>query len=229
MRHVLARAPLRDLSVHSGELGPRAARSALPPQARTGYGRRVRAPVLVALIGLPGCGKTTVARRLHAFAPQLAVLSRDLVRLELVAKPDYSAGEKRAVFDALLSRAGAELTDGRDVLIDGMTFSRAAERERAAASAEAAGAVFLPVHCDCPLEVALDRVRAQGRAEAAHPAGDRDETLVREVAARFEPVSSSVARLDMRNDPERLAGELLALIDRAGAGRDPPTSAGATA
>jgi predicted kinase len=185
--------------------------------------------VLVALIGLPGCGKTTVARRLHALAPQLVVLSRDLVRRELVAQPDYSAGEKRAVFDALLSRVAPELADGRDVLIDGMTFSHAAERDRAAASAEAAGAVFLAVHCDCPLEVALDRVRAQGKAAEAHPAGDRDEALVREVAARFEPVSSSVARLDMRNDPDRLAGELQALIDQAGAGRDPPTSTAARA
>lgn len=180
-------------------------------------------------MGLPGCGKTTVVRQLQALAPQFTVLSRDLVRRELIAQPDYSAGEKRTVFDALLRRAGLELADGRNVLIDGMTFSRAAERERAAASAEAAGAVFLAVHCDCPLEVALERVRAQGKAAAAHPAEDRNEALVREVADRFEPVSSSVARLDMRGDPERLARELRALIDRAGAGREPPTSMAATA
>ena len=221
--------PLRVFEPQGVKLGPRVARRAFSPRARTGYGRRVRAPVLVALIGLPGCGKTTVARRLHAIAPQLVVLSRDLVRRELVVRPDYSAGEKRAVFEALLSRVASELADGRDVIIDGMTFSRAAERDRAAASAEAAGAVFLAVYCDCPLEVALDRVRAQGKAAAGHPAGDRDEALVREVAARFEPVSSSVARLDMRNGPDRLAGELGALIDRVGVGRDPPTSTAATA
>ena len=206
------------------------AASGAPPAGREPeYGGWVRAPVLVALMGLPGCGKTTVARRLHALSPELIVLSRDVVRRELVAQPDYSAGEKRAVFYALLSRAGPELADGRDVLIDGMTFSRAAERENAAASAEAAGAVFLAVQCECPLEVALDRVRAQRKAAAAHPAGDRDEALVREVAARFEPVSSSAAHLDMCIDPDRLARELQALIDRAGAGREPPASTTAAA
>ena len=180
--------------------------------------------MLTVLIGLPGCGKTTLARRLRSLAPQLTVLSRDLVRRELFAHPDYSTREKRAVLDEMLSRAVRQLSGGRNVLMDGMTFSRAAERERAAASAEAAGAVFLAVHCDCPLEVALARVRAQREAAAAHPAGDRDEALVREVAARFEPVSSNVPRLDMRDEPERLARELRALIDRAGAGRPPPTS-----
>jgi uncharacterized protein len=174
-------------------------------------------------MGLPGCGKTTVARRLQPLAPQLTVLSRDLVRHELFARPDYGADEKRAVFDELLSRAGSELAAGNDVLIDGMTFSHVAERERAAASAEAAGAAFLAVHCDCPVEVALARVRAQESAASAHPAGDRDEALVREVAARFEPVSPTAARLDMREDPERLASELQAFIDGARAGHPAST------
>jgi predicted kinase len=178
----------------------------------------MRTPVLTVLMGLPGCGKTTVARRLHAIAPQLIILSRDLVRRELFAHPDYSAGEKGDVFDELLSRAGRELSDGRDVLIDGMTFSHGAERERAAASAHEAGATFLMVHCDCPLEVALARVRAQAIGARAHPAGDRDEALVREVAARFDPISSTVARLDMRGDPEPLARELRALIEQSGHG-----------
>jgi predicted kinase len=182
---------------------------------RTGYCRRVRAPVLTLLMGLPGCGKTTIAQRLRVLAPHLVVLSRDLVRRELFAHPDYSAGEKRAVFDEMLRRAGRQLLAGRDVLIDGMTFSRAAERERAEACAEAAGAGFLAVHCDCPLEVALTRVRAQEEAAAGHPAGDRDEALVRQVAARFEPVGPTVPRLDMRDDAERLTGQLRALIDQA--------------
>ena len=69
--------------------------------------------MLTMLMGLPGCGKTTVARRLRTLAPQLTVLSRDLVRREMVAHPDYSAGEKRAVLDELLSRTRRELADGR--------------------------------------------------------------------------------------------------------------------
>ena len=174
-------------------------------------------------MGLPGCGKTTVARRLHLLAPQLTVLSRDLVRLELVAHPDYSADEKRAAFDELLSRAESELAGGHDVLIDGMTFSHVAEREKAAASAEAACAAFLLVHCDCPIEVVLARVRAQESVASAHPAGDRDEALVREVAGRFEPVSPTAARLDMRQDPARLVSQLRALIDGARAGRHAST------
>lgn len=166
-------------------------------------------------MGLPGCGKTTVAQRLRALVPGLTVLSRDLVRRELFADPDYGTEEKRAAFDELVGRAGRELSQQRDVLIDGMTFSRAAERERAAASAEAAGAAFLAVHCECPLDVALARVRAQREAAGTHPAGDRDEALVRKVAARFEPPGPTAARLDMRDDPQRLAHELRAFVEQA--------------
>jgi predicted kinase len=171
--------------------------------------------VLTVLMGLPGSGKTTLAQRVRALAPQLTVLSRDVIRRELFPRPDYSASEKHAVFAELLRCAGLELAAGRDVLIDGMTFSHTAERADAAKLAAAAGAAFLAVHCDCPVEVALERVRLEAAGATAHPAGDRNEALVREVAERFEPVSPEAERLDMRADPERLARELRALIEHA--------------
>jgi len=170
-------------------------------------------PVLIALMGLRGCGKTTLADHLAELAPRLHRLSRDEVRGQLFSSPDYSSAEKRAIFSELLDLAERELRAGRDVLIDGMTFSRASERERAKPAAEFAGAELMLVHCDCPLDVAVARVR-RDLAAGTHPAADRDEDAVRQSAAHFAPIPSNAFRLDMTRPGDELARELKVHIER---------------
>lgn len=141
------------------------------------------------LTGLPGSGKTTLARFLAArFA--LTVIDRDRIRADLFPECSFSAAEKRtanaAVFDALQAQCRA----GRSSLLDGMTFSRERERERVRSIAGQHGFACLILWLDCPVEIAAARVSAQ-----THPAGDRDAALVREVAARFERPTDAV-RID---------------------------------
>ena len=91
--------------------------------------------MLVVVCGLPGVGKTTVAE----YAVDLLdaeLLRTDVVRKELFPDPDYTDAEQSAVYDELLSRARARLSEGQSVVLDG-TFHAREYRERALDVADA--------------------------------------------------------------------------------------------
>ena len=62
------------------------------------------APALVVLCGLPGAGKSTLARAIAASAPAV-VISSDHIRKTLVKAPQYTDREHRRVFTAALNCA----------------------------------------------------------------------------------------------------------------------------
>jgi predicted kinase len=88
---------------------------------------------LVAVCGLPGVGKTTVA---ETVADRLdgRLLRTDVVRKEILTDPDYTEAESRMVYDELFERARETVASGRSVVLDG-TFQDADRRDRLAALA----------------------------------------------------------------------------------------------
>jgi predicted kinase len=175
-------------------------------------------PVVALLVGLPGAGKTTLARELGRLMPDLLVLSRDTLRAELYERPDLGAEEKRATFEELLRRLGARLGQGGDALVEGMPFSRRAERDAVARLARARGALPFTVLCDLPVELAAQRV---ARDAGGGPA-DRRPALVRAVAARFEPLEHEDLRLAMTDDPVAGARTVAAALGQRRTGARPP-------
>src|SRR5688572_11882952 len=105
---------------------------------------------IIALAGLPGTGKSRVAREL---ARRLAceVLDKDLVRVELFADGvDYSSEQDdramAVVYDRVeaLSRAGAS-----HVVLDGRTYTRRAHVEALRELAGRLSARLTIVECVC--------------------------------------------------------------------------------
>jgi len=137
---------------------------------------------LTVFCGLPGSGKTYAATRLEAETGALRI-SRDELRARLFDTPAYTDAEKRAVFRVMLVLAEYHLGTGRDVILDGMPFSRRSERDAARQVAESAGASFDLCQCVCPDEVALERIAGQ-----QHLAPDRNAALYFAVKERFEPI-----------------------------------------
>ena len=169
-------------------------------------------PVVIALMGLPGSGKTTVAERLVA-ARDLSLVSRDAIRAAMFHPCRYAEQEKQAAYRAVLLAVASCLELGRSCVVEGMPFSRASEVDELRELAQRAGARFMPVLLDCPVEVAQARAHRDRVGQGRSP-DDRDERLVARVAERFEAPPSDALRLDATAPPETIVKAILNRLEQ---------------
>jgi predicted kinase len=173
-------------------------------------GIRLSRPVVVPLIGLPGAGKSVVARHL-VDALQVRRVCRDDIRAALFPDCAYTLPEKRAAFRAVLLAVEVNSALAESVVIDGMTFSRRKDLERVAEIAAKYSALMVPIWLDVPSHVAKERVAADIH-HGKHSAKDRDPGMVDAVLERFETPSPSIAAIDATLAPAevcRLAREIV--------------------
>ena len=169
-------------------------------------------PGVIVLVGLPGAGKSTLARVLARRLPDARILDKDQVRHVLFAPCDYTSAERDVVFAALLDAARYHLGRGRVVIFDGLTFSRRAQVAAAEAVAAEAGAFSAVIVCDVDVETAMARCEADAAGDA-HLASNRDRELVRRVAAEMEEPSGDYLTLDMTAEVDRLADQALGYVE----------------
>ncbi|APA98387.1 uncharacterized protein NS506_04339 [Nocardia seriolae] len=142
------------------------------------------AVTMVLVGGLPGSGKSTVARELAAHTGA-RVISSDAVRAQLRAcgavtgasgrfgEGAYRPEARARVYAELLDRARADLALGRSVILDA-GWPDAETRARAAEIADLAHADLIPLHCACPSALAASRIlgRPHGDSEATPAIAD---------------------------------------------------------
>jgi predicted kinase len=150
--------------------------------------------LIVALIGLPGAGKSTVARTLEVRLG-LRRVCRDAIRQAMFPRCDFSFVEKRAAFRTVLLALEINCLLGESSVIDGMTFSRREDYDQVAALADAHGFDVLPLLIDCPPALARERI-ARDVLDRKHPAADREPELVDIVARRFDAPPTAAIRID---------------------------------
>lgn len=175
------------------------------------------APVLVAIGGLQGTGKSTLARRIAPLIgapPGALVLRSDEIRKRLAGvAPEqrlppsaYVPGSGRPVFAALADGARQAIAAGHSVIADRM-FIDAEER---AAIATMAGAVpFIGVWLHAPIEVLEARIAAR-RGDAS----DATVAVLRQTAATAAP-PSDWHHVDA-TDADAAAGQVMALLAAGG-------------
>lgn len=163
--------------------------------------------LLIVLMGLPGSGKTTLARWWVARSGGV-IASRDDIRAAMFPNCTYTVAEKQSAYEAMRLAIATNLRLNRRVCTDGMTFAGEAERADMARLADEASAALLFVHCECPLGVAQERVAQD--IETVFP--DRDAAAVTEVAGRFAAVPPDAVRLNMTQPPSIVGEQLLAAV-----------------
>lgn len=162
--------------------------------ARTEAAKEARRPLVVAMMGLPGAGKTLIAQTLERELG-LRRICRDSIRRALFPRCSYSFVEKRAAFRSVLLALEINCLLGEASVVDGITFSRRQDFDQIEALASAHGFDTLPLLIDCP--PALARARFVRDELARRIGGDaREESFVDAFVAHFQDPPHSALRID---------------------------------
>ena len=144
--------------------------------------------MLILMAGLPGCGKSALAR---ALAAELGgtVLDKDEVRAALFSRVDieYSAEQDDFCMGIMLKVAGYlfRKDPSRSIFLDGRTFSRTYQLDRATGFADALSQRWRILECVCG-EATVRRRLAE---DLSHVATNRNFGLYLQVKARFEEIT----------------------------------------
>ena len=166
-------------------------------------------PSLILLSGLPGAGKSHLARALAARAP-VTIISSDRIRRMLVATPTYSDDEHEFVHNACFRLARRGLA-ARQVVVFDATNLRRQHRQR---FRDLAGRHQAPCHlvlvdsAEATVRARLQR-RARGEANDGSDADESVYDLLRETA---EPVHEHHLRLRGDGDVLAAAEAVLTLL-----------------
>lgn len=139
-------------------------------------------PALIGVGGLPGTGKSTLARAI-AEPLDFEVIRTDVVRKQQLGAPDYSDAGRTRVYTHTFEQAATLLARGGRVVIDG-SFERRDWRDGLDALGLRFGLQPLLLLCDAPAEVVEARLRAR-----VDDASDADVQVYRRAREVWEAVS----------------------------------------
>ncbi len=201
--------------------GPARALEALSRDYLTMAGEllRERRPVLVALGGRSGSGKSTVAFALapgEGAVPGALVLRSDEIRkalcgvppLERLGPEGYTPEVSRRVYATLAGRAAAALRAGHSVIVDAV-FARPEDRAAVEQAAVSASVPFAGLWLDAPAEVLVARVGSR-RLDAS----DADARVVSEQLA-VDPGPMAWERVDASREETAVTDDARARIAAA--------------
>lgn len=153
--------------------------------------------MIIAMTGLPGVGKTTlataVATRLDAI-----VLNKDEVRAtHFGPRVEYTLEQDDFCVDLMYRTTEWLVRKNPDtvVILDGCTYTRAYQVTTLRTTASDLGQALVVIECDCEPELAVARLN-DDLAAGHHPAANRTPELYWEFPAAAEPIAGPKLLVD---------------------------------
>jgi len=170
--------------------------------------------MIVLMAGLPGTGKTTLARELAARTSG-RVLSKDDIRHALFSPDEieYSFRQDDFCLQIMLETACFLLQKdcSRTVFLDGRPFSRRYQIDNVVNVAASLHQSWRILECVCLEEISRQRLEEQS-VLGTHPAGNRDFQLYLEVKSRFEAITLPKTVIDTGGPVETCVEQALAAL-----------------
>ena len=160
--------------------------------------RMPQQPLLVAMCGLPGTGKSYFAAKLTEQVPFL-ILESDRLRKVLVEHPKYTTGEHRRVFRSCYQLIQYYLINGYSVLFDATNLNEEF-RTYLYDIAEATHAPLALVHATAPENTVRRRLKQRKANRHADTYSDAGWLIYTRLAPVEEPVRREHYALDTSKD-----------------------------
>ncbi|MEC9272985.1 MAG: ATP-binding protein [Chloroflexota bacterium] len=160
--------------------------------------RMPKQPLLVAMCGLPGTGKSYFAAKLTEQVPFL-ILETDRLRKVLVERPKYTTGEHRRVFRSCYQLIQYYLINGYSVLFDATNLNEEF-RSYLYEIAEATAVPLAVVHATAPQSTVRRRLKQRKADRYANTYSDAGWLIYTRLAPVEEPVQRDHYALDTSKD-----------------------------
>jgi len=171
--------------------------------------------MLIAMAGLPGTGKSTLAHHL-ADACAGIVLDKDSIRAALfpIAQIEYSTRQDDFCMSILFQVASYMLRNDPSlyVILDGRTHSRKYQVAALDQLAEELKTPLKIIECVCSDETVRKRLEEKVTMGAKHLAGNRDYQLYLTIKARFEPIREPKLVVNTDDDLAHCLASCLAYV-----------------
>ncbi len=153
---------------------------------------------VIIMTGLPGVGKTTIAKEL---APLLdaTILSSDKIRKELFEKPTYHREERELVYHVMMLLA-KYLHKAKKTCILDATFNKEEFRNLVKKKTECPDDEFFIIECSCPEGLAVLRLR-----DRKDQYSDADVSIYDRMKKIYEPVKARHISVDTTEDVKKNA------------------------
>jgi predicted kinase len=137
--------------------------------------------LIVLICGLPGVGKTTLARDLASLIDAI-VLSTDKIRKELISKPTYTKQERKSIYDILMLVAKYLHKAGINCILDA-TFNTERSRKKLKEKLSLIPEQICIVECTCLENIVISRLK-----QRKNDYSDADVSIYRKMKRIYEPV-----------------------------------------
>jgi predicted kinase len=137
--------------------------------------------LIVVICGLPGVGKSTLAKDL---APLLnaVILSSDKIRKELFPNPIYSKREAKIIYDVMILLAKYLYGAGINCIIDA-TFNKEKSRTQLKNKLMLPEEELFMVECICPEDTIVSRLKTR-----KNDYSDADLRIYKRMKKTYEPI-----------------------------------------